>query len=181
MKKHLQKLVTATVATAIVSGPVYFTLESHKANAETMQEVDKETQQRKKLGNDLLKAIEETKGDINDPKATAQLKGQVTNYKNGVANRGKATIAAKAGAKALRATVHRIGKKAWNKYVKKIESMSGRKLVMLHYQGINKFCDILTGFEGNLSDAIAKTLNKYTGLNKNVGYVVARALIALLL
>ena len=36
-----------------------------------------------KLGNDLLKAIEETKGDINDPKATAQLKGQVTNYKNG--------------------------------------------------------------------------------------------------
>ena len=47
--KNICKVSYCYVATAIVSGPVYFTLESHKANAETMQEVDKETQQRKNL------------------------------------------------------------------------------------------------------------------------------------
>ncbi|EGQ2847740.1 hypothetical protein F9634_11270, partial [Staphylococcus pseudintermedius] len=110
-----------------------------------------------------------------------KLKGQVRDYKNGVAERGKATVTAKAGAKAIRATVNKIGEKAWNKLVAKIENATGTKLVMFHYQSINKFCDILTGFEGNLADGIATGLTNNFGFNKQFAYIVARAFIAIVL
>ena len=42
MNKQIKKILTASVATAILSGPVYFTIDSGKANAETISEIDKE-------------------------------------------------------------------------------------------------------------------------------------------
>lgn len=181
MNKKFKKIATATIALSIISGPIYFTVESGKANAETMKAVDKEMEQRKKTGDALLKEIDNSKNEFKDPAAAEELKKQVRNYRDGVADRGKATMTAKAGAKAIKATVNKVGEKAWNKLVKKIENTTGTKLVMFHYQSINKFCDILTGFEGNLSDAIANALNKNFDFNKQFAYVVARAFIAIVL
>ena len=181
LNKQIKKLVTTSVATEILSGPVYFTIDFSKANAETRNEIDKEMNQRKEIGDALLKEIDNNKSDFKDPAVAERLKGQVKNYRDGVAERGKATMTAKAGAQAIRATVNKVGEKAWNKLVKKIENTTGTKLVMFHYQSINKFCDILTGFEGNLADGIANGLTNKFGFNKQFAYVVARAFIAIVL
>lgn len=181
MNKQIKKILTASVATAILSGPVYFTIDSGKANAKTRSEIDKEMNQRKEIGDALLKEIDNSKSDFKDPAVAERLKWQVKNYRGGVAERGKATMTTKAGAQAIRATVNKVGEKAWNKLVKKIENTTGTKLVMFHYQSINKFCDILTGFEGNLADDIANGLTNKFGFNKQFAYVVARAFIAIVL
>jgi len=57
LNKQIKKILTASVATAILSGPVYFTIDSGKANAETISEIDKEMNQRKEIGDALLKVI----------------------------------------------------------------------------------------------------------------------------
>ncbi|UVJ06073.1 hypothetical protein [Staphylococcus aureus] len=181
MYKYLRKNSVATIASFVLVGPVYSTVESGKANAETAKAVDKEMKQREKIGNALLEEIDNSKKDFKDPSVTEKLKGQVRDYKNGVAERGKATITAKAGAKVIRATVNKIGEKAWDKLVAKIENTTGTKLVMFHYQSINKFCDILTGFEGNLAEGIATGLTNNFGFNKQFAYIVARAFIAIVL
>ncbi len=181
LNKQIKKLVTTSVATEILSGPVYFTIDFSKANAETRNEIDKEMNQRKEIGDALLKEIDNSKSDFKDSAVADRLKGQVKNYRDGVAERGKATMTAKVGAQAIRATVNKVGEKVWNKLVKKIENTTGTKLVMFHYQSINKFCDILTGFEGNLADGIANGLTNNFGFNKQFAYVVARAFIAIVL
>ncbi len=181
MYKYLRKISVATIASFVLVGPVYCTVESGKANAESAKAVDKEMKQREKIGNALLEEIDNSKKDFKDPSVTEKLKGQVRDYKNGVAERGKATITAKAGAKAIRATVNKVGEKAWDKLVAKIENTTGTKLVMFHYQSINKFCDILTGFEGNLAEGMATGLTNNFGFNKQFAYIVARAFIAIVL
>ncbi|HDE0645253.1 TPA: hypothetical protein PB713_001714 [Staphylococcus aureus] len=181
MYKYLRKISVATIASFVLVGPVYSTVESGKANAESAKAVDKEMKQREKIGNALLEEIDNSKKDFKDPSVTEKLKGQVRDYKNGVAERGKATITAKAGAKAIRATVNKVGEKAWDKLVAKIENTTGTKLVMFHYQSINKFCDILTGFECNLAEGMATGLTNNFGFNKQFAYIVARAFIAIVL
>ncbi|NHM56738.1 hypothetical protein [Staphylococcus aureus] len=181
MYKYLRKISVATIASFVLVGPVYSTVESGKANAESAKAVDKEMKQREKIGNALLEEIDNSKKDFKDPSVTEKLKGQVRDYKNGVAERGKATITAKAGAKAIRATVNKVGEKAWDKLVAKIENTTGTKLVMFHYQSINKFCDILTGFEGNLAEGMATGLTNNFDFNKQFAYIVARAFIAIVL
>ncbi len=181
MYKYLRKISVATIASFVLVGPVYSTVESGKANAESAKAVDKEMKQREKIGNALLEEIDNSKKDFKDPSVNEKLKGQVRDYKNGVAERGKATITAKAGAKAIRATVNKVGEKAWDKLVAKIENTTGTKLVMFHYQSINKFCDILTGFEGNLAEGMATGLTNNFGFNKQFAYIVARAFIAIVL
>ncbi|HFG0236633.1 TPA: hypothetical protein ACGFO9_001694 [Staphylococcus aureus] len=181
MYKYLRKISVATIASFVLVGPVYSTVESGKANAESAKAVDKEMKQREKIRNALLEEIDNSKKDFKDPSVTEKLKGQVRDYKNGVAERGKATITAKAGAKAIRATVNKVGEKAWDKLVAKIENTTGTKLVMFHYQSINKFCDILTGFEGNLAEGMATGLTNNFGFNKQFAYIVARAFIAIVL
>ncbi|CAI80427.1 TPA: hypothetical protein ACKW2Y_001703 [Staphylococcus aureus] len=181
MYKYLRKISVATIASFVLVGPVYSTVESGKANAESAKAVDKEMKQREKIGNALLEEIDNSKKDFKDPSVTEKLKGQVRDYKNGVAERGKATITAKAGAKAIRATVNKVGEKAWDKLVAKIENTTGTKLVMFHYQSINKFCDILTGFEGNLAEGMATGLTNNFGFNKQFAYILARAFIAIVL
>ncbi|HDJ2048989.1 hypothetical protein LZA84_08475 [Staphylococcus aureus] len=181
MYKYLRKISVATIASFVLVGTVYSTVESGKANAESAKAVDKEMKQREKIGNALLEEIDNSKKDFKDPSVTEKLKGQVRDYKNGVAERGKATITAKAGAKAIRATVNKVGEKAWDKLVAKIENTTGTKLVMFHYQSINKFCDILTGFEGNLAEGMATGLTNNFGFNKQFAYIVARAFIAIVL
>ena len=101
MNKQIKKILTASVATEILSGPVYFTIDFSKANAETRNEIDKEMNQRKEIGDALLKEIDNSKSDFKDPAVADRLKGQVKNYRDCVAEREKATMTAKAGAKQL--------------------------------------------------------------------------------
>lgn len=49
MYKNLRKIATTSIATSLLIGPVYFTVESGKANAETVKAVDEEMKQREKL------------------------------------------------------------------------------------------------------------------------------------
>lgn len=101
LNKQIKKLVTASVATEILSDPVYFTIDFSKANAETRNEIDKEMNQRKEIGDALLKEIDNSKNDFKDSAVADRLKGQVKNYRDCVAEREKATMTAKAGAKQL--------------------------------------------------------------------------------
>lgn len=48
MYKNIRKIATATIVTSLLMGPVYFTIESGKANAETVKAVDEEMKQRKR-------------------------------------------------------------------------------------------------------------------------------------
>lgn len=50
MYKYLRKISVATIASFVLVGPVYSTVESGKANAETAKAVDKEMKQREKIG-----------------------------------------------------------------------------------------------------------------------------------
>ncbi|HEC2172827.1 TPA: hypothetical protein R1915_000881 [Staphylococcus delphini] len=181
MNKKISKIVTATVLTSLLTDPVYLILDANNVNAETTKTIDEEMKRKKEIGNALLNEINNSKKDFKDPSIAEKLKIQVENYRDGVAERGKATLTAKAGAKAIKATVNKVGEKAWNKLVAKVEKTSGIKLVMFHYQSINKFCDILTGFEGNLADAMATGLTYNYGFNQQFAYIVARAFIAIVL
>ncbi len=86
LNKQIKKLVTTSVATEILSGPVYFTIDFSKANAETRNEIDKEMNQRKEIGDALLKEIDNSRSDFKDPAVADRLKGQVKNYRDGIAN-----------------------------------------------------------------------------------------------
>lgn len=77
MYKYLRKISVATIASFVLVGPVYSTVESGKANAETAKAVDKEMKQREKIGNALLEEIDNSKEDFKDPSVTEKLKGQV--------------------------------------------------------------------------------------------------------
>lgn len=180
MYKSVKKIAAATIATSLLMGPVYFTIESGKANAETVKTVDEEMKQREKIGNALIESIEENKSSFKDPNEAEVLKSKAKQYRDGIAERGKATIAAKAGAKSIKAVVNKVGQKAWDNIVKQVEKRTGTQLVVLHYQSINKFCDYLTGFEGKLSDGITEYLVQ-NGFNRQIAGVISRVFIGVVL
>ncbi|WP_241955477.1 hypothetical protein [Staphylococcus chromogenes] len=166
--------------TSLLVGPIYITIESSKANAETVESVDKEMKQREKIGNALLESIEENKSSFKDPNEAKIIKSNAKQYRDGIAERGKATITAKAGAKSIKAVVNKVGQKTWDNIVKQVEKRTGTELVVLHYQSINKFCDYLTGFEGKLSDGITEYLVQ-NGFNRQIAGVIARVFIGVVL
>lgn len=180
MNKNIRKIVAGTLVSSLLIGPVYFAIESSIANAETVEAFDEEMKQRKEIGNALIESIEDNKTSFNDPNEAEVLKSKVKQYRDGIAERGKATIAAKAGANAIRATVNKVGQKAWDNIVKQVEKRTGTELVVFHYQSINKFCDYLTGFEGKLSDGITEFLVQ-NGFNRQVAGVIARVFIGVVL
>lgn len=180
MYKNLRKIATANIVTSFLVGPIYITIESSKANAETVKSVDKEMKQREKIGNALLESIEENKSSFMDPNEAEVIKFKAKQYRDGIAERGKATIAAKAGAKSIKAVVNKVGQKAWDNIVKQVEKRTGTELVVFHYQSINKFCDYLTGFEGKLSDGITEYLVQ-NGFNRQIAGVIARVFIGVVL
>ena len=55
--------------------------------------------------------------------------------------------------------MNKVGKKAWNKMISKVESMTGTELVVFHWESINKFLD----FAANSGDTIEGALTSYLG------------------
>lgn len=94
---------------------------------------------------------------------------------------GKLTMSAKAAAKAIRAVMNKIGKKAWNKMVKKMEQSTGISLPWFHWKTINGILDWLAGFKGTVEDALTQFLVKKAKFSKKTARFVARTFIFLVL
>lgn len=93
---------------------------------------------------------------------------------------GKLTLTAKAGAKALKAAMNKIGKKSWDASVKKIENNFGTSLVVFHWQSMSKLITVLSNSHTTISDAISGYLVNH-GFNKTFANVLSRAFVAVFL
>lgn len=100
---------------------------------------------------------------------------------NGENQEGKATLSAKAGAKAIKATAKKVGKKAWDAYITQVEKKANVKLGLLHYQSIFDFCDYITGFGGTVQEAISEGLQNKLGFNKTIADFTAQAFVTVVL
>lgn len=89
----------------------------------------------------------------------------------------KVTLTAKAGAKAIKATMSKVGKTGWNKMIGKIESMTGTQLAVLHWESINKFLDCAVSSGGTIEDALTSFLVKKGHFNKTVATYISKAFV----
>lgn len=120
-------------------------------------------------------AVLDTQSEFVDPSVASQLL-TTQETTTGIQPRGKITYSAKAGAKIIKATMNKVGKKAWNKMISKVESMTGTELVIFHWESINKFLD----FAANSGDTIEGALTSYLvkhGFNKTVAKYVSKAFV----
>ena len=126
----------------------------------------------------MKKAIEEIpESEFKDPRAKQQALDSI----NKSEQRGKATMSAKYAAKAIKALMKKMGQKAWDKMIKKIEKSTGRQLVMFHYNSITKLLNYLVNSQDTAQTAISKFLRKEFGFNKNVANGVAQAFVLIVL
>lgn len=84
--------------------------------------------------------------------------------------RGKAGLAAKAGAKILKAALKKMGKKGFDK----MATWTGMKAVGINWGVINKIADVFAGFGGTVESALKKAF-KSIGFNSYWAGVAARA------
>ncbi|PTJ81510.1 hypothetical protein BU055_11025 [Staphylococcus succinus] len=104
--------------------------------------------------------------------------------KNNIAaseERGKVTLAAKAAAKSIKAVMKKVGKKGWNKFVKKVENTTGTELVALHYESITKLLNLLANSQEKATTVISKYLRQNAGLNKATADAVAATFVTIVL
>lgn len=93
---------------------------------------------------------------------------------------GKLTLTAKAGAKALKAAMNKIGQKSWDAAVKKIEKNFGTTLVVFHWKSMNQLINVLSNSSTTVTDAISGYLVK-NGFNKTFANVLARTFVTVFL
>ncbi|MBX5322593.1 hypothetical protein [Staphylococcus caprae] len=126
----------------------------------------------------MKKAIEEIpESEFKNPEA----KQQALNSINKSEERGKATMGAKYAAKAIKALMKKMGQKAWDKMIRKIEKSTGRQLVMFHYNSITSLLNFLVHSQDKAQTAISKFLRKQFGFNKYVANGVAKAFVLIVL
>lgn len=93
---------------------------------------------------------------------------------------GKVTLAAKAGAKAIKATMKKIGKERWNNWVDSMEKFYGIPMAYLHYQGITNLVDILSNSDDSFKAAISKYLIS-KGMNRIMANIITNIFVAFVL
>ncbi|WP_461611150.1 hypothetical protein [Cytobacillus kochii] len=93
---------------------------------------------------------------------------------------GKFTMTAKAGAKALKAAMNKIGQKAWDAAVKKVEKNFGTSLVVFHWKSMNQVINVLSNSSTTITDALAGYLTKH-GFNQTFANIVARTFVTVFL
>lgn len=137
----------------------------------------------KEFYNAFEQAIIETQSEFIDPSVATELLGitQQVQEKNTPVLRGKVTLTAKAGAKAIKAVMNKVGKKGWNAMLKKVESTTGTELVVLHWESITKFLDYAVDFNGDIEDALEDFLVKKAGFNRTIAHWVAKTFIFIVL
>jgi len=132
--------------------------------------------------NAFAKAVNENKSEFIDPSVAQQLLNNVQQQINPrPQTRGKVTLTAKAGAKAIKAVMDKVGQKAWDKMMHTVETSTGTTLVTLHWQSITKFLDYAVGFNGEIEEALESFLVKKCGFNSTVAYWVAKGFVAIVL
>ncbi|KWW18865.1 MULTISPECIES: hypothetical protein [Peribacillus] len=122
-------------------------------------------------------AVNETKSEFIDPSVAEEILNKESNDVIVIVPYGKVTLTAKAGAKAIKATMSKVGKTGWNKMIGKIESMTGTQLAVLHWESINKFLDFAVSSGGTIEDALTSFLVKKGHFNKTVATYISKAFV----
>lgn len=173
-----RKLNKTKVAAAVLSGMFLtnvagFSVSEYKIHTQTVAAAELTQAEMDKAFAD---AIKESASSFENPEDAQIL---LNNIQAGQ-DEGKLTIAAKTGAIALRTVAKKIGQKAWDKMVAKVETTTGTKLVMIHYKSINQFVDFMVGFKGSVEAGIKAYLVKY-GVNSTVAKYTAKTLVLVFL
>lgn len=121
--------------------------------------------------------VKETKAEFLDPSVAQQLLNVSESQSGTIQTFGKVTYTAKAGAKAIKAVMKKVGKKAWDKMIKKIESLTATQLVIFHWGSINKALNFLADSGGKIEEALTKFLVKKGGFNKTVAKYISKAFV----
>lgn len=180
-KKIIAGLLSGIILTGTISTPFASAQENtvnYNLNVESIQ-----NEQEFK---EIMKAtILENKEYFNNPAYADVLlnKLDTPSYQNEDAPmlRGKFTLTAKAGAKALKAAMDKIGETAWNKMVKTIEDNFGVKLVVFHWEAMNKLINVLSNSSTTITDAITDFLVDNAGFNRTFAEIIARTFVTIFL
>ncbi|WP_214891749.1 hypothetical protein [Exiguobacterium sp. s142] len=93
---------------------------------------------------------------------------------------GKVTLAAKAGAKAIKATMQKIGRAKWDEWVDKMESFHGIPMSYLHYQGVTHLVDLLSNSDDSFKAAISKYFIS-KGMNRIMANIITNVFVTFVL
>lgn len=181
MNSKILKISSSLMAVGIMAPTILFTTNEAKAYEQNQQEIQQASEQLQKMGEGALEGLHQNKEAFQKAGVYDKMERDARQLANGQSERGKATLGAKAGAKAIKATAKKVGQKAWDGYIKQFEKRAGVKVAFLHYQSIFKFCDYITGFGGTVTDAISKGLQNKLGFNKTLAYYIAKAFVLIVL
>jgi hypothetical protein len=184
MNSKILKISSSLMAVGIMAPTILFTTNEAKAYEQNQQEIQQASEQLQKMGEGALEGLHQNKEAFQKAGVYDKMERDAQQLANGQSERGKkkATLGAKAGAKAIKATAKKVGQKAWDGYIKQVEKKrAGVKVAFLHYQSIFKFCDYITGFGGTVTDAISKGLQNKLGFNKTLAYYIAKAFVLIVL
>lgn len=178
MQSKLLKFGSATIVAAFLLQPIGQSAGQVKASTIENSNEQMTAEEYIKYKEAWIKAIDEMpESDFKDPSAKQDMKNSIAKSEE----RGKATLAAKAAAKSIKAVMKKVGKKGWNKLVKKVESTTGTELVALHYESITGLLNLLANSQEKATTVISKYLRQNAGLNKATADAVAATFVTIVL
>lgn len=181
MNNKIIKISASLMAVGIMAPTILFTANEAKANEQNQEQIQQQADLQKKLGQGMLEGLHQNKDAFQKAGVYEKMKLDARAVANGENQEGKATLSAKAGAKAIKATAKKVGKKAWDAYITQVEKKANVKIGLLHYQSIFDFCDYITGFGGTVQEAISKGLQNKLGFNKTIADFTAQAFVTVVL
>jgi len=183
MKKN-QKTLAGLLSGVLLSTTLMIPVASAHTNQDFTLTSNSELQltPNKELSNEILiEIIQSEKENFVDPSYGDYLIEKLQyNSNDKIQTYGKLTLTAKAGAKALKAAMNKIGQKSWDATVKKIEDNFGTSLVVLHWKSMNQLINVLSNSSTTITDAISDYLVK-NGFNKTFANILARAFVTVFL
>lgn len=178
--KKIAGLLSGIMLTATIGVPFANAQENTVTNNINIESPQDEQEFKETMKNIVL----ENKDDFNDPSYADYLINKIDSSNqtsSEIMLRGKFTLTAKAGAKALKVAMDKIGKKAWDSMVKSIEKNFGTKLVVLHWEMMNKTINVLSNSSTTITDALTDFLCDNAGFNRVFAEIIARAFVTVVL
>ena len=125
-------------------------------------------------------AVLETQNEFNDPAIAERILYNIqiaqSREDDPYQTRGKLTMGAKVAAKTLREITQRVGQKAWDAMVEKVENATGTQLVVFHWKSINQVIDFLADSKDSIEDALTEFLVN-RGFNKTLAEYTSKAFV----
>ena len=100
------------MAVGIMAPTILFTTNEAKAYEQNQQEIQQASEQLQKMGEGALEGLHQNKEAFQKAGVYDKMERDAQQLANGQSERGKATLGAKAGAKAIKATAKKVGQKA---------------------------------------------------------------------